>query len=154
VLGATGFGAVNEVAKYVLTLTLSATNVGGYDNTARDLVANLAGGVLIAIWMARHRQRTMTSRSAPRPPDDRSVGTGSTKRNGGPVVADELSFDVPAGQVVGFLGPKGRHPARAPGSGHRHRRDRHHPRSAPARPPRPSLVGRIEDSLAGAALVP
>lgn len=26
------------------------TNVGGYDNTARDLVANLVGGIAIGSW--------------------------------------------------------------------------------------------------------
>jgi hypothetical protein len=58
VLAATGFGAVNEVVEFVLTLTLSATNVGGYDNTARDLVANLAGGLLMAGWTARRLRRS------------------------------------------------------------------------------------------------
>lgn len=51
VLGATGFGAVNEIAEYVLTLSLESTKVGGYDNTARDLVANLTGGVVLG-WVA------------------------------------------------------------------------------------------------------
>ena len=47
VLGAGAFGAANEIVEYVLTLTLESTNVGGYDNTARDLVANLVGGVVV-----------------------------------------------------------------------------------------------------------
>lgn len=50
VLGATAFGGVNEIIEYGLTLTLAATNVGGYDNTARDLVANLAGGLLVGAY--------------------------------------------------------------------------------------------------------
>jgi hypothetical protein len=58
VLAATGFGAVNEVIEYVLTLALAATNVGGYDNTARDLVANLVGGGLMALWTARRLRRS------------------------------------------------------------------------------------------------
>jgi uncharacterized phage protein gp47/JayE len=53
VLGATAFGAANEILEYVLTLTLAETNVGGYDNTARDLVANLVGGVAVGVWTAR-----------------------------------------------------------------------------------------------------
>jgi hypothetical protein len=57
VLAATGFGAINEVLEYVLTLTLAATNVGGYDNTARDLVANLAGGLAVGTWTARRLRR-------------------------------------------------------------------------------------------------
>jgi hypothetical protein len=58
VLGAAGLGAVNEVLEYVMTLVLAETNVGGYDNTARDLVANLVGGVLVGGWTAR----SLTSR--------------------------------------------------------------------------------------------
>lgn len=53
VLAATAFGAANEILEYVFTLTLAETNVGGYDNTARDLVANLVGGVAVGVWTAR-----------------------------------------------------------------------------------------------------
>ncbi len=52
-LAAVAFGAINEIVEFVLTLTLSATNVGGYDNTARDIVANLVGGALMAAWTTR-----------------------------------------------------------------------------------------------------
>jgi hypothetical protein len=58
VLAAAGFGAVNEVIEYGLTLTLASTNVGGYDNSARDLVANLAGGMLMALWTVRRLRRS------------------------------------------------------------------------------------------------
>jgi hypothetical protein len=53
VLGAAALGAANEILEYVTTLLLVETNVGGYDNTARDLVANLVGGGLVAGWTAR-----------------------------------------------------------------------------------------------------
>lgn len=53
VLGAGAFGAVNEIIEWVMTLTIPGTDVGGYDNTSRDLVANLAGGVLVASWTVR-----------------------------------------------------------------------------------------------------
>lgn len=53
VLGANAFGAGNEIVEWVLTLTLESTSVGGYDNTARDLVANLVGGVLVGWATAR-----------------------------------------------------------------------------------------------------
>ncbi len=43
-------GAVNEIVEWVLTLTIPGTDVGGYDNTARDLIANLVGGALAATW--------------------------------------------------------------------------------------------------------
>lgn len=63
VLGAGAFGAVNEVVEWVLTLTLESTRVGGYDNTARDLVANLVGGVLVGwatAWEVRRADRAGT----------------------------------------------------------------------------------------------
>lgn len=50
VLGAGAFGAANEIIEWVMTLTIPGTDVGGYDNTSRDLVANLVGGVLVASW--------------------------------------------------------------------------------------------------------
>lgn len=53
VLAATGLGAANEIVEWILTLTIPGTDVGGYDNTARDLVANLVGGVLIAAATVR-----------------------------------------------------------------------------------------------------
>ena len=54
VLGAGALGAVNEVIEWVMTLTIPGTDVGGYDNTSRDLVANIVGGVLVAAWTIRH----------------------------------------------------------------------------------------------------
>jgi hypothetical protein len=58
VLAAAAFGAVNEIVEYVLTLTLADTNVGGYDNTARDLVANLVGGLVVSGWTVRRIRRS------------------------------------------------------------------------------------------------
>ncbi len=43
-----GFGAANEVVEFIATLTLPGTNVGGYANTGWDLVANLAGTLVVA----------------------------------------------------------------------------------------------------------
>lgn len=53
VLGGTGLGALNEVIEYLLTKLLPETNVGGYENTARDLVANLVGAGAAAVATAR-----------------------------------------------------------------------------------------------------
>ncbi|HEX2028758.1 MAG TPA: DUF2238 domain-containing protein, partial [Nitriliruptorales bacterium] len=53
VLAAAAVGAVNEVVEWVLTLTIPGTDVGGYDNTARDLVADLVGGAAVGSWTAR-----------------------------------------------------------------------------------------------------
>lgn len=62
VLGAGTFGAVNEIIEWVMTLTVPGTDVGGYDNTVRDLVADLVGGVLAGGWTAG-RMRTSRSES-------------------------------------------------------------------------------------------
>ena len=50
-----GFGALNEVIEFIAVLTIPNTNVGGYENTGWDLVANLIGASLAAviIWLRR-----------------------------------------------------------------------------------------------------
>ena len=53
VLGAAAAGAVNEIVEYLLTLVLPEHRVGGYDNTARDLIANLLGGLAVGWWTRR-----------------------------------------------------------------------------------------------------
>ncbi len=58
VLAATAAGSVNEIIEWVMTLTIPGTDVGGYDNTARDLVANVVGGVLVGWWTARSVRRS------------------------------------------------------------------------------------------------
>lgn len=52
-LGAGTLGALNEIVEWVLTLTIPGTDVGGYDNTVRDLLADLVGGTLVGGWTAR-----------------------------------------------------------------------------------------------------
>lgn len=47
-----GFGAANEVVEFAATLALPGTNVGGYENTGWDLVANLTGCLVAAILIA------------------------------------------------------------------------------------------------------
>jgi hypothetical protein len=65
VLGAAAAGAVNEIVEYVLTLVLPEHQVGGYDNTARDLIANLVGGLAVGGWTRRRLlQATSSSRAA------------------------------------------------------------------------------------------
>jgi uncharacterized membrane protein YjdF len=44
-----GFGALNEVIEFIAVLSLPGTNVGGYENTGWDLVANLTGCLLAAV---------------------------------------------------------------------------------------------------------
>ena len=50
--GGMGFGALNEIVEFVATLTVPETNVGGYENTGWDLVANLVGCLGAAVWIA------------------------------------------------------------------------------------------------------
>ncbi len=46
-----GLGALNEVVEFVAVLTIPNTNVGGYENTGWDLVSNLTGCVVAALWI-------------------------------------------------------------------------------------------------------
>lgn len=51
VFAACGLGALNEIIEFAATL-MGPTNVGGYVNTALDLVANLTGAVIAAVLIA------------------------------------------------------------------------------------------------------
>lgn len=53
VLAGLGVGALNEILEFFATLVLPETNVGGYDNTGWDLVFDLLGGIVAAIWLVR-----------------------------------------------------------------------------------------------------
>lgn len=44
-----GFGALNEVVEFIAVMTIPNTNVGGYENTGWDLVANLCGASVAAL---------------------------------------------------------------------------------------------------------
>ena len=50
-----GFGVINEIVEFIATVSLTAVNVGGYYNTALDLVANSIGAFL-AIFVMRKRK--------------------------------------------------------------------------------------------------
>lgn len=67
VLAAGAFGAANEILEYGLTLVLEDTNVGGYDNTARDLIANLVGGLLVGGYTAREVRAAASAESVSPP---------------------------------------------------------------------------------------
>ena len=49
VLGAMGLGAVNEIIEFIAVVVFPNTNVGGYINTALDLVFNAAGAVFAMV---------------------------------------------------------------------------------------------------------
>lgn len=46
-----GFGALNETVEFALTRFVTTSHVGDYENTGWDLVANLAGALVAAIWI-------------------------------------------------------------------------------------------------------
>ncbi len=46
-----GFGALNEVIEFIAVLTIPNTNVGGYENTGWDLIANLVGATTAALLL-------------------------------------------------------------------------------------------------------
>jgi len=48
-----GLGALNEIVEFIMTVTLPNTNVGGYENTAIDLVSNFIGAVLAVLFLKR-----------------------------------------------------------------------------------------------------
>jgi hypothetical protein len=54
-LAGMGVGAFNEVVEFLSTLVLPETNVGGYRNTGRDLIANLLGAAVAGVIAARRR---------------------------------------------------------------------------------------------------
>lgn len=57
VVGALGFGALNEVVEFAATM-LGPTNVGGYENTGWDLVANTVGAGVAGglVWVMGRRR--------------------------------------------------------------------------------------------------
>lgn len=46
VLAATGVGGLNEMVEFLAVIAVPDTNVGGYENTAIDIVANFLGALL------------------------------------------------------------------------------------------------------------
>ncbi|MEJ8567316.1 hypothetical protein [Elongatibacter sediminis] len=59
VAASTGLGALNEVIEFTVTLLVPENNVGGYVNTALDLVYNLVGAIIAALIIRlSHRRRT------------------------------------------------------------------------------------------------
>ncbi len=51
VLAASSLGALNEVIEFLAVIGLAADGVGGYTNTAIDLVANLLGAIVGTVYM-------------------------------------------------------------------------------------------------------
>jgi len=49
--GGVGMGGLNETIEFLLTRVVAETNVGGFENTGWDLVANLTGATIAALWV-------------------------------------------------------------------------------------------------------
>ncbi len=56
VLMGSGLGAINEIIEFIADITVPESNVGGYENTAIDLVCNLIGGILAVTLIASRRR--------------------------------------------------------------------------------------------------
>jgi hypothetical protein len=50
-MGGLGFGALNEMVEFLITRVVPDTNIGGFENTGWDLVANTVGATLAALWV-------------------------------------------------------------------------------------------------------
>lgn len=53
VLAATGIGGLNEIVEFLAVVAVPDTNVGGYENTAIDIVANFLGALLAVPFFRR-----------------------------------------------------------------------------------------------------
>lgn len=60
-LAAMGLGAVNEIIEFIAVLSVPETNVGGYLNTALDLVFNALGAVIAMAIVAAAGNRALKS---------------------------------------------------------------------------------------------
>ncbi|MEX0933679.1 MAG: hypothetical protein WD003_00240 [Candidatus Paceibacterota bacterium] len=54
-----GLGALNEIIEFFMTVLLPSTNVGGYENTALDLVFNFVGTILAAFFLAHKKTHSV-----------------------------------------------------------------------------------------------
>ncbi|MBT8198358.1 MAG: hypothetical protein KJO84_07640, partial [Acidimicrobiia bacterium] len=63
-IGGVGFGAINEMLEFLLTRVLAETNVGGFENTGWDLVANTVGASVAALWTRYGRSASAASTRA------------------------------------------------------------------------------------------
>lgn len=80
-LASMGIGTTNEVAEYVSTLVLPQTDVGGFDNMGRDLIANMLGGAMAGVIIARRStaERSPTARTG----GGRAIEAAGERPNGG-----------------------------------------------------------------------
>ena len=69
VLGSIGLGCVNEIIEFIAVISVPDTNVGGYFNTALDLVFNTAGAVVAMLLVGLSERKARAAKSqTPVPP--------------------------------------------------------------------------------------
>ncbi len=56
VMAGLGVGALNEILEFAVTIVASSNGVGGYENTALDLVFNLFGAI-VAMFFIRKKEK-------------------------------------------------------------------------------------------------
>jgi hypothetical protein len=74
-----GFGALIEVLEFLMTLVVP-TNVGDYVDTGWDLVADLIGAGVVAVWLALHPGPPRSFGVPPSPQDGIPPGVRSRRR--------------------------------------------------------------------------
>lgn len=57
VMAGLGLGALNEIVEFFMTVTLPNTNVGGYENTALDLVFNFLGALIAIFFIKKYKNK-------------------------------------------------------------------------------------------------
>lgn len=62
-----GLGALNEVVEFAVALNVEESNIGGYLNTGRDLVANLLGAAVAGLIVARRSLSPLDTMTWPGP---------------------------------------------------------------------------------------
>jgi len=61
IVAGAGLGVLNEIVEFVAVLTVPDTGVGGYGNTALDLIFNTLGATAAVIFIHTRRKRTVQS---------------------------------------------------------------------------------------------
>jgi len=56
ILAASGIGGLNEIIEFLATVFIPETNVGGYENTAIDIVSNFLGACAAAPFFKRNAE--------------------------------------------------------------------------------------------------
>lgn len=69
VMAGLGIGAVNEIFEFAVSLLAPDNNIGQYQNTSLDLVADLIGGLLMLALIFNRQTSSRSSKSTPNAPN-------------------------------------------------------------------------------------